>query len=533
MLHRIREKISIKKIISMIPTAVFLVFVYYMMIRTYTGDVKEAVEETTLTADSIEELTDSFENVLESDFYGKNNYINLNGLVTNILDINSLNVRQKLANGYLTYLANPVVDTTEYSDAVIELNDFLNERGIDFTYLLVPSKSSFYDADFSQGYSCDRWQNIDTMIDALDAAGVSTIDMDAWFEENNWDMEDVFFKTDHHWKPSAALAAAGATMELLVDKGIVDYEEELFNDESWTVTTLEDWFLGSHGRRVGVYYAGVDDIDVYIPNFETNYSFSTLLSSTIAWKYYDNPLNLDYTEKKNYFDTDPYCIYLYGNRPIQVLTNSEAVNDKKVLIIGDSFKLAWEYFMSTQFQEIYSIDTRLYKDGTLAEYIEEIQPDIVIMCAGESNIDTDALYDFGVEEYMTALEKTTEEDIEDVISLGDVSIEAQEDNGKNFEVLYTGIESNQAYTMTLDSTSYTGGDDLYIQVTLQDLSTNKAVYNRYFDANSEETQKWIFTTPDDSEGVYAIYVYAGVKGYTQNVSVEVSGIKIQKGICEE
>ncbi len=192
--------------------------------------------------------------------------------------------------------------------------------------------------------------------------------------------------------------------------------------------------------------------------------------------------------------------------------------------------MTFEYFLSTQFQEVYTIDLRYYTDGTLAEYIGELQPDIVIMCVYEGTLSNSLVYSFGVEDYLSALEKTNPSATS--ANLGDIAIEAQESNKNNFIVLNTNLQSGQAYTLTVDSTSYTGGEDLYIQMTLQDLSTNKAVYNRYFDANSDEPQKWIFTVPEDSRDVYAIYLYAGTKGHTQKVAIEVAGIELQEGIIE-
>ncbi|MCD7748976.1 MAG: hypothetical protein LUH42_02880, partial [Oscillospiraceae bacterium] len=136
------------------------------------------------------------------------------------------------------------------------------------------------------------------------------IDMDAWFEENGWSMEDVFFKTDHHWMPQAGLAAARVTMELLSQQGLTEYDSTLLEDENWTVTVLEDWFLGSHGKRVGTLYAGVDDISVYTPNFATNYTYSGLKRYTTTWYYSDTILDLEYADNADYFNDNPYCIYI-------------------------------------------------------------------------------------------------------------------------------------------------------------------------------------------------------------------------------
>ncbi|MCD8116586.1 MAG: hypothetical protein LUE21_05650 [Oscillospiraceae bacterium] len=527
MLHTLKTKINAKTILMLIPSAVFLVFIFYMLARNMTGEVKETIKDTEISFYGFSQLSGEFEDTLQEDFYQKNDFINLNGLTTRVLGINNLNNVQKLANGYLTSFTN-ATDTTDETESIIELDAFLSGRGIDFVYILAPNKAAFYGAEFAPGYSSTAYQDINAMISALDTAGVTTIDMDAWFEENSWSMEDVYFITDHHWMPQAGLAAARVTMELLSQQGIAEYESELLEDDSWTVTVLEDWFLGSRGKRVGTLYAGVDDISVYTPNFATNYSYSGLPEGSTTWRYSDSILNLSYMENKNYFGSDPHCIYLYGDYPLQIITNTEACNDMRVLVVGDSFRRVWEYFLTTQFSAVYTIDLRHYTDGTFVQYVEEIQPDIVIMCTNSTS--DSALYTFGTAEYEAALAQTQAEGLS-VTELSDAAIAAS-DNSSSFTVLCTGLAPGQTYTLTVDGTAYSGGEGLYVQTTLQDLSTNKAVYNRYFGANSDETQTWIFTVPEGSD-TYAIYFYAGTKGSTAGVSASLEGVRLYTGVYEQ
>ncbi len=427
-------------------------------------------------------------------------------------------------------------------EAVIDLNDFLAARDIEFLYVLAPSKHAMYDAELALGYENNAYKNIDAMIDALETSGVNAIDMDAWFEENGWSMEDVFYQTDHHWRPQSGLAAAQITMEWLEEKGLVAYDEELLSADSWNVTTYENWFLGSHGKRVGVLYVGVDDFEVYVPGFETAYAYSYLTSGTTMWTYTDTLLDLGYLDEPDYFNENPYCVYMIGDYPLRRTVNTKATNASSVLIIGDSFKMTYEYFLTTQFQEVYTIDLRYYTDGTLAQFIEEICPDVVLMCTYEGAFSVSELYSFGVEDYLSALESTAEDAF--TVELGSYSIEAQEDNGENFAVVVTSLVPGETYTLTIDSTSTIGSEGEYIQMTLQNLSTNTAIVNRYLDANSTEAQKWIFTVPAnegdedtveavDGEDTYAIYLYAGTKGYTENISVAVSGICIIEGVAED
>ncbi|MCD7855957.1 MAG: hypothetical protein LUG66_10145 [Clostridiales bacterium] len=532
MLQGIREKIKLKTIIRIIPAALFLIFLYYMMIKNYNGTLRDTVENTKISIEGFTSLSDTFEGTLQNNIYGKSKYINLNGLMTALLGIKDLNDRQKLSNGYLTWTGR-LLDVTDASENIIELNNFLSDRNIDFIYLLAPASASIYDAEFAPGYTSEASKNIDAMTDALTAGGVDVIDMDSRYEEMGLGTEDVFFVTDHHWKPEAALKAAKCTMEKLAAKGAVDYSEDLLSDENWNVTVYEDIFLGSHGKRTGTKYAGVDDISVYEPKFPTNYSYSGLRYNTTTWEYHDNLLDMSYTEKADYFNDNPYCIYMYRDYPIRTAINTEAPNDKKILITGDSFKIPYEYFLTTQFKEVYTIDLRYYTDGTLPEYIEEIQPDIVLMCSDENDMTEETVCDFRIEEYLDLLKSQPENALTDKIEIGNASVSAQEDNDNCFSVLYTDLEPNQAYTLTVDSAAYSGGEDWYVQMTLQNLSSNEAVCNRYFDIGSNEKQKWIFETSGETDGVYAIYLYAGTKGHTAGASTEVTGIELYKGIIEE
>ncbi|MCD7769817.1 MAG: hypothetical protein LUH36_06880 [Oscillospiraceae bacterium] len=529
MLHTLKTKINAKTILMLIPSAVFLVFIFYMLARNMTGAAKETIKDTEISFYGFSQLSGEFEDTLQEDFYQKNDFINLNGLTTRVLGINTLNERQKLANGYLTTFSN-ARDTTESAENVIALNNFLKEQGIEFLYVLAPNKYSFYGAEFAPGYSSTGYQIIDTMISALEDAGVNNIDMDAWFKENDWSMEDVFFKTDHHWLPQAAFAAANEILQYMEENFSIEYDNSMADYDGWEITIYEDFFLGSCGKRVGTMYTGLDDVWLIYRADQGPVEFSYLPSGTTTWRYQDSSLQLSLLTDEDYFNSFPYGVYIGGDYPLVNIKNDTALNDLKILIIGDSYRRPVEQFLSYYFTELYHIDLRYYTDGTFAEYVEEIQPDIVVMCLSSDDVCNVSLNDFGTAEYEAALAQTQAEGLS-VTDLSDAAIAAS-DNANSFTVLCTGLTPGQTYTLTVDGTAYSGGEDLYVQATLQDLSTNKAIYNRYFDANSDETQTWIFTVPEGSD-TYAIYFYAGTKGSTANVSASLEGVRLYTGIYEQ
>ncbi len=522
------QKINRSTMLMLLPSVVLFLFILVCMAKTWTKTVANVIKNTEVSISGFFELSDELEEDLQDGFYKKNAFINLNGWVTNLAGVNTLNERYKLANNYLARIEE-VVDTTPYTDCLIALNDFLEERDIPFLYVLAPSSQSFYSATFLPGYGCEAGQNIDSIINILEEAGVANLDMNAWFEANGWTMEDVFFKTDHHWLPEAGLAATRCTMEYLSDCGLATYEISTLAEESYSVTILENWFLGSHGKRTGSLFAGVDDFSIYVPNFATAYSYAALKRDTTSWVYRDNILDMSYAVATDYFNDNVYFTYMYADYPLRITVNTEAYNEGTILVIGDSYKVVCEYFLTTQFQTVYTIDLRYYTDGTLAEFVAELQPDCVVMYTNSYALVDDTLYEFGVEEFMAAQAATDE--AAECLLLGDFSVRASESETDAYTVVYADLKPGHTYTLTVDSTSYDGDADLFVQMTLQNLTQDEAVYNRYFDANSEDSQVWYFTVPEADEE-YALCLYAGTKGNTQGVTATVSAVQLQEGIWE-
>ena len=537
-----------------------------------------------MSSESMISLSNNFEGKLQEKFYARNYFINLNGLMTNMMGVNTLNERQKLANGYLTSLSSSS-DITTYAESISELNHFLEKRGIDFLYALAPNKGNIYDARYAPGYSSDAWKNIDQMLNLLSESDVNFIDLDYAFEKTGLSTEDLYFKTDHHWLPEAAFFATNEMLGYMEDEFGINYDGSMENYDAWTVETYEDFFLGSEGKRVGTYYVGVDDISI-IYRTGQDIELSYISKGSTKWNYRNNVIDETKLTRCDYFNLNPYASYIGGDYPLVNIRNKNAANDLKIMVMGDSYRLPVETYLSAYFTEIYHIDLRHYTDGTLAQYIEEVQPDIVLMC---TNSTTDGVfYKFGLEDYSAALEKT--EDIPEKITLGKIVLDdgtlvtsrdkeltrivkdvmiavtdetsvtlendklnelvegilvsmgdgdetvvkrADSTNQNNFTVICSNLKPGQTYTLTVDRTVYNGDVDDYIQMTLQNLSTNKAICNRYFEANSNDVQKWIFTVPEDAMNTYALYLYAGTKGQTAGASVEISDVILYEGIIEK
>lgn len=104
--------------------------------------------------------------------------------------------------------------------------------------------------------------------------------------------------------------------------------------------------MGLRGQRTGRYYAGIDDFDLIIPNFES----SIQRDDGMVGNMQDIVIDMSPLEEKEYTSRYTYDFVLRGSFGHYVNLNSE--NDIKVLIVTDSFGRAVTPYLMMGFSEI-------------------------------------------------------------------------------------------------------------------------------------------------------------------------------------
>ena len=147
--------------------------------------------------------------------------------------------------------------------------------------------------------------------------------------------------------------------------------------------------MGSHGKRVGRYYAGVDDIDLLYPAFETAMSIDVPYKNIYrSGSFYDSVFALSNIKYVDYYGLDAYSVYVGGDYPLVIQKNKDAINDMRVLILKDSFVRPMQGYFSLQFSEISVIDLRTYTYSSLYQYIDNYDPDLVLVMYNPSGLRT-------------------------------------------------------------------------------------------------------------------------------------------------
>ena len=304
-------------------------------------------------------------------------------------------------SGYLSYIRDKIPQETLENRAgnVAELYQAAEENGAEFLYVMAPAKG--YNMEYPDNIVDYNKSNCDAFLEELKKKGVPYYNLISQMEKEGISEEDMFFITDHHWKPEYALWSANRVAEELDSRFGFKYDKEKLNIKNYNEEVYEDWFLGSQGKKTGQYFTplGLDDISIFTPKFETSF-VNTIVGKdySVQGTFKDVLIHKEHIEEKDLYNKNPYATYLGGDYREQVIENTKNKNGKKVLILKDSFSCAFAPFFSTVTKDTYLLDMRDYAEFAgdridVAEYIEKTKPDIVlVMYTGVTG--TDVLYEF-------------------------------------------------------------------------------------------------------------------------------------------
>ena len=156
------------------------------------------------------------------------------------------------------------------------------------------------------------------------------------------------------------------------------FDDAITNLNNYTVTTYPHCFLGSQGKRVGTVYAGLDDFSVITPNYAADFTLTVPDKGIDRSGDYVNTLLVpEMFEKKDLYTDNPYAGYIGGDYGLCHIVNHQPPNDKRVLLVRDSFACAFTPYLAQACAELDTIDKRAFPQ-TIASYIEETKPDLVL-----------------------------------------------------------------------------------------------------------------------------------------------------------
>lgn len=321
----------------------------------------------------------------------KGTYINLNGLMANVLGQPIMNERLKLTNGHLSFINEtpPKQEAIEAAaDNIARLCQKQLENGKHFLFVLCPSQISKYEDLLPAGHTDPTNDTADTLLQLLDERDVPYLDLRESMRVDGLNHSDSFYVTDHHWLPQTGFWAYTKILDKLEQLGAISPVDTFYTQaENYEFRTYEDTFLGSSGKRTGIYYAGVDDSCFIAPKFDTDISVNIdSINISKQGRYEDVSYATWDTltpDEVDYFNYNSYGLYGWGDRALTQWRNENAPQEGKFMLIGESFGNIPYSLMSIYMESCDELDMRHYTDD-FASYFESYDPDTVIL---EVNVD--------------------------------------------------------------------------------------------------------------------------------------------------
>ena len=180
----------------------------------------------------------------------------------------------------------------------------------------------------------------------------------------------VCYRTDHH------LTSLGNY--LLYRAYQIDQGRAYLSRDAYQVTAT-DGFYGTTWSGSGYWFTKPDTVEVWDSGIQTKVT----LRDGSADPIYSDSLYFP----KHLEEIDKYPVFLDGNHSLVNISNPSA-EEGSVLVIRDSYAHCFSTFLAANYQSIYLVDLRYYRDD-LTKFVSEHRVDKILYLYGVDNLVSD------------------------------------------------------------------------------------------------------------------------------------------------
>lgn len=243
------------------------------------------------------------------------------------------------------------------------INNFAEKYYDKVSLMIIPNSYEIYKESLPMGSPIIRQEEI---IDKIYDFSSFTNNVDVMKELLDNKNSYIYYKTDHHWTTYGAYLAYCNFIDSI--------NENRVDLENFQKVELPNFY--------GSYYSKAKPFNIK-PDIMTYYDFDNSTMEIVGDKIYDSIY--DYSKETL---RDKYSLFLYGNNPLTIIKNNNIKNNKKILVIKDSFGNSLVPFLTQNYEEIHIIDLRHF-GNRLSNYLEENDFDNILIIYNFINLATD------------------------------------------------------------------------------------------------------------------------------------------------
>lgn len=285
---------------------------------------------------------------------------------------------------YGDFWSAPLASSRDYINRILTLKSKVAKKDTKVVVLLYPTA---YNENWSDGYYGIPYRDYNQLADELVAYfryyGIDYIDYKEMFIEQGKTAEEIFFKTDHHWRIESSFDAFVELTNHLND----NYGEKLdpfYTDKSnYEFVTYENAYIGSQGRDAGVSYVGADDFTFIFPKFESSYYcyglYINLTEKEKTGSMEEVLISNKYLELEDYYERELYNTYLEGIRKYDYIVNNNNPDGLNVLFLRDSYTSPLATFFSSYCSSMELYWTVQNDAETMEKAVEEGEYDYIFI----------------------------------------------------------------------------------------------------------------------------------------------------------
>ena len=281
------------------------------------------------------------------------------------------NAAQSIYHGKDGYLINAPKPYNEevFTNNLTRFDQFAQSLGIPADIIMVPSTGYLMENELPAFHG----EYDDDML--YEKAGeilhyTKLIDVRDALKEGIAEGGQVCYRTDHH------LTSLGNY--LLYRAYQIDQGRAYLSRDAYQVTAT-DGFYGTTWSGSGYWFTKPDTVEVWDSGIQTKV---TLRDGSAAPIYSDSlyfPKHLE--------EIDKYPVFLDGNHSLVNISNPSA-EEGSVLVIRDSYAHCFSTFLAANYQSIYLVDLRYYRDD-LTKFVSEHRVDKILYLYGVDNLVSD------------------------------------------------------------------------------------------------------------------------------------------------
>lgn len=281
-------------------------------------------------------------------------------------------------------------DLVEYADRVQRMNEYVENSNAKLLVVLPPAKVLEGVSNVSRTWPLnDPNTRMDKLLTLLEQRGVNAIDLRVTMRESDSSLEELFFKTDHHWTPLAGFYAAQEIVNQVQIRFGDNWDPTGFytNLKNYNSHTYTNCMLGSSGRNTGVVYSGIEDYTLMWPNFSTDFIWTTYedgKEESQTGVFTQALLDKSQLQIEDWYESSANRVYLHEVSDHDKIVNVNNPQGPKLKVLRDSYFSPVACFLAPMCSEIDMMWTRaeaeecdnesFVKEGDYDYLILEIYP---------------------------------------------------------------------------------------------------------------------------------------------------------------